>query len=84
VSQRAGDIVAISPPFRGRMSRRQAIAVTVEQHAGEQARLASACGGVALGGIGGELRLDRIPQRLIDDRRVFAGMGCALCAISPR
>src|SRR5205085_4354718 len=40
--------------------------------AGEQARLTSACAGVALGGIGGELRLDRIPERLIDDRRVFA------------
>src|SRR5690242_1963371 len=57
------------------MGRRHPIAVAVEQHAGEQARLATACAGVALGGIGGELRLDRIPQRLIDDRRVFAGMG---------
>jgi len=60
------------------MGRRHAIAVAVKQHAGEQARLASARAGVALGGIGGELRLDRIPQRLIDDRRVFAGMGLSL------
>ena len=60
------------------MGRRHAIAVAVKQHAGEQARLASARAGVALGGIGCELRLDRIPQRLIDDRRVFAGMGLPL------
>ena len=38
----------------------------------------SACAGDALGGIAGELHLNRIPQRLIDDRRVFAGMGLAL------
>ena len=60
------------------MGRRHAIAVAVKQHAGKQARLAGACGGVALGGTGGELRLDRIPQRLIDDRRVFARMGLSL------
>ena len=60
------------------MGRRHAIAVAGEQHAGEQARLASTCCGVALGGIGGELRLDRIPQKLIDDRCVFAGMGLSL------
>jgi hypothetical protein len=39
---------------------------------------ASACAGAALGGIGGELRLDPIPQRLIDDRRLFAGMELSL------
>ena len=60
------------------MGRRHAIAVGVEQHGGEQARLASACAGVTLGGIGGELRLDCIPQRLVDDRRMFAGMGLSL------
>jgi hypothetical protein len=76
--QRSGDVVAISLPFLDRMGRRHAIAVTVEQHAGEQARRARVCAGVALGGIGGELRLDRIPQRLIDDRRVIARMGLAL------
>ena len=55
-----------------------AVAVAIEQHAGEQARLASSCAGVALGGVAGELCLNRIPQRLIDDRRVFAGMGLPL------
>ena len=60
------------------MGQRHRIAVAVEQHAGEQARLASARAGVALGGIGGELRLDRIPQRPIDDRRVLTGMGLFL------
>src|SRR5215831_8739231 len=78
--QRSGDIVGISPPFLGRMGRRHAIAVAVEQHAGERARPASACAGVALSGVGGELRLDHVPQRLIDDRRVFAGM--ALCLVN--
>src|SRR5215467_2392650 len=77
-NQRSVDIVPISPPFFGRMGRRHAIAVAVKEHAGEQARLASACTGVALGGVGGEPRLDRIPQRLIDDRCVFAGMGLSL------
>src|SRR5208283_849459 len=34
--------------------------------------------GVALGGIAGEPHLNRIPQRMVDDRRVFAGMGLSL------
>ena len=38
----------------------------------------SAGAGVAFGGVAGELRLNRIPERLIDDRRVFAPMGLAL------
>src|SRR5215467_7493026 len=42
--QRSGDIVAISPPFLGRMGRRHGIAVAVEQHTGEEARRASAGG----------------------------------------
>jgi hypothetical protein len=29
---------------------------------------------VPLGGVAGKLRLDRIPERLIDDRRVLATM----------
>jgi hypothetical protein len=32
---------------------------------------------VALGGVAGELGLDSIPQRLIDDRLVFAKIGLA-------
>jgi hypothetical protein len=38
----------------------------IKQDPGEQARLARADAGVAFGGIAGELRLNRIPQRLID------------------
>src|SRR5215469_9733943 len=76
--QRSRHIVAVSRPFLGRMGWRHPIAVAIEQHAGEQARRARACAGVAPGGIGGELPLDRIPQRLIDDRRVFAAMGLPL------
>jgi hypothetical protein len=51
---------------------------TVKQDSGEEARLASACAGVALGGVPHKLRLNRIPQRLIDDRFVFTGMGLPL------
>jgi hypothetical protein len=40
-----------------------------------QARLVSAGSGVALGGIAGELRPNRMPQRLIDDRRVVVPPG---------
>jgi len=35
----------------------------------------SACAGGGLGGIAGELHLNRIPQRLVNDWRVFARMG---------
>ena len=71
-NQRSGDIVAVPPPFLDRVGRRHAITVGIKQHPGEQARLASAGTGTALGGIGVELSPNRIPQRLIDDRRVFA------------
>ena len=37
-----------------------------------------ACAGVAFGSIGGELCRNRTPQRLIDNRRVFAGIGLSL------
>src|SRR5262249_33504140 len=57
------------------VGRRHPVAGAVEQQAGEQARLARAGAGVALGGVGGELGVSRIPQRLIDDRPVFAGVG---------
>jgi len=53
------------------------VAVAVEQHSGEEARLASAGAGVALGGVAGELSLSHIPQRLIDDRLMFAPPGSA-------
>jgi hypothetical protein len=40
--------------------------------------LASSCAGLALGGIADELASNGIPQRLIDNRRVFARVGFAL------
>jgi len=57
------------------VGRRHPVAGAVEQQTREQARLARAGVGVALGGVGGELGLSRIPQRLVDDRLVFAGVG---------
>ena len=62
-------------PFLDRVARRHLVAVGVEQHAGEQARLARSGAEVSLGSVGGELGLGHIPQRLVDDRRVFAGVG---------
>src|SRR6266446_3658432 len=58
------------------MARRHPIAVAIKQHAGEEAGWASFPAIVALpGGVAGELGLDSIPERLIDDRLVFAKMG---------
>src|SRR5262249_39801505 len=60
------------------MARRHPIAVAIKQQAGEEARLTMSCACVPLGGIGGKLRLNRIPQRLIDDRPVLTRMGLLL------
>src|SRR6202035_5910996 len=60
------------------MARRHPIAVAIKQHASEEARLPSFSALVPLGGVAGKLRLDRIPERLIDDRRVLARMGLLL------
>src|SRR6266550_3610618 len=57
------------------MARRHPIAVTIKQHADEEAGWASFSAIVALGGVAGKLGLDSLPERLIDDRRVFAKMG---------
>src|ERR1700730_17572336 len=57
------------------MARRHPIAVAIKQHADEEAGWASSSAIVALGGVAGELGLDRIPERLIDDRLMFAKMG---------
>src|SRR6516225_1017110 len=76
--QRARDIVAVAPAVFDRIARRHPVALGVEQQPGEQARLVSACAGGALGGIAGEPHLNRIPQRLINDWRVFARMGLSL------
>src|ERR1700736_4793967 len=56
------------------MARRHPVAVAIKQHASEEARLPS-FSALALGGVAGKLRLDRIPERLIDNRLVFARMG---------
>src|SRR4029077_254839 len=60
------------------MAWRHPIAVAIKQQAGEEARLTMSCACVPLGGVAGQLCLDRIPQRLIDDRRVLTGMGLLL------
>jgi hypothetical protein len=48
------------------------------------ARLPSFSALVALGGVAGKLRLDRIPQRPIDGRRVLARIGLSVVKISLR
>src|ERR1700732_3740070 len=57
------------------MARRHPIGVAIKKHADEEAGWASFSAIVALGGVAGELGLDGIPERLIDDRLVFAKMG---------
>src|SRR6478672_8888557 len=57
------------------MARRHPMAVAIKQHADEEAGWASFSTIVALGGVAGELGLDRIPQRLIDDRLMFGDIG---------
>src|SRR3984893_14466478 len=56
------------------MARRHPIAVAIKQHASEEPRLPS-FSALALGGVAGKLRLYGIPERLIDNRLVFAQMG---------
>src|SRR5436190_20974796 len=57
------------------MAWRHPIAVAIKQHAEEEAGWASFFAIVVLGGVAGELGPDSIPERLIDDRLVFAKMG---------
>src|SRR6267142_1395023 len=70
------------------MARRHPIAVAIKQQAGEEARLTMSCACVPLGGVAGKLCLNRIPQRLIDDRPVLTRMGLLLmddlASIDPR
>src|SRR5215469_10584938 len=73
--QRARDIVAIARAVLDRVGRRHRVAAAIKHQAGEQARLVSSSAGVALGGVARERRLNRVPQRLIDDRGVLAGIG---------
>src|SRR3984893_3365386 len=60
------------------MAWRHPIAVAIKQHAGKEAGLARSSAALAPGSIADELLLNGIPQWLIDDRRVFAGMELAL------
>src|SRR6201998_3004848 len=60
------------------MARRHPMAVAIKQQAGEEARLTMSSARVPLGGVAGQLCLNRIPQRLIDDRRVLTRMGLLL------
>src|SRR6202042_1210532 len=60
------------------MARRHPVAVAIKQHAGEEAGLVISCARVPLGDVAGKLSLDRVPQRLIDDRRGLARMELAL------
>src|SRR5260370_38150090 len=60
------------------MARRHPVAVAIKQHAGEQAGLVISCARIPLGGVAVKLSLDRVPQRLIDYRRVLARMELAL------
>src|SRR6201993_5199063 len=69
--QRAGDIVAVAPVLFDRIARRHPVALGIEQHPGEQGRVVSARAEVALVGMAGEPHLNRIPQRMVDDWRVF-------------
>src|SRR6266446_976462 len=57
------------------MARRHPIALAIKQDTDEEAGWASFSAIVALGGVAGELGLDSIPERLIDDRLVFAKIG---------
>src|SRR4029077_2782639 len=71
-------IVAVARALLYRMARRHPIAVAIKQQAGKEARLTMSCACVPLGGVAGKLCLNRIPQRLIDDRRVLTRMGLLL------
>jgi hypothetical protein len=76
--QRARDIVAVARALLDCAAWRHPVAVAIKQHSGEQAWLPTGSARVAAGGVAGKLRLNRIPEWLIDDRHVFAGMGLSL------
>src|ERR1700738_3136751 len=71
-------IVAVARALLYRMARRHPIAVAIKQQAGEEARLTMSCACVPLGGVAGQLCLNRIPPRLLDDRRALPRMGLLL------
>src|SRR5260370_24087460 len=67
-------MVAVARALSDGMARCYPIAVAIKQHASKEARLPS-FSALALGGVAGKLRLHGIPERLIDNRLVFAKMG---------
>ena len=76
--QRAGDIVAVARALLDCMARRHPVPVAIKQHAGEEARLPSFSAIVVLGSVAGKLGLNLIPERLIDDRLMFARIGLSV------
>ena len=70
-------MVTISGSLLDGICWRQALAGFVENHARQRAGVLSArrC---PLHTVPGKHRLDIVPQRLVDDRRMFAGLGIAL------
>src|SRR5260370_23302495 len=67
-------MVAVARALSDGMARCYPIAVAIKQHASKEARLPS-FSALALGCVAGKLRLHGIPERLIDNRLVFAKMG---------
>jgi len=59
------------------MGRRQALAGLVKHHAGQQAGVPCARSRCPLNPVCGQHGLDIVPQRLVDNRRVFSGIGIA-------
>src|SRR5438552_10748835 len=62
------------------MGRHDAVTLDVEQQSGEEARTPCSCSCRALDRVGGQLRLDLVPQRLVDDWLVLARVMRALMA----
>jgi hypothetical protein len=73
--QRAGDVVAVALAVLDRMGRGHALALAVDQQAGEQARVLHPNAGAARDCVLGKAGLHGIPQRGVDDRLVLAGVG---------
>jgi hypothetical protein len=69
------------------MGWRQALAGFVKNHAGQQAGVACARSRRTLRTVCGQHGLNLVPQRLVDNRRVFSGIGiafmCYLAAVKP-
>src|SRR5579875_464698 len=75
-----GDVIAIASAALDRMARRKALAVLVEELAGERARGAGAGAWRAPDGVLGETLLHRRPEGTIDDGVMLTGMAHPLVA----